>query len=74
MPYREMVLSEKKSTWGWTKFMGQFILILSLVFDCFEVICGFRTKEKGIDIAFPLFIELIGQGGSSFRDNSNYTI
>jgi hypothetical protein len=63
--FKTLVLFEKKKVWGWTKFVGQFLFALLFYFACDEVIRGFRTDEKGINIAFPLKEGFIGHGGSS---------
>lgn len=65
MQFKTIVLFEKKKFWGWTKFVGQFLFSLLFFFACIEVISGFWTDEKGIDIAFPLKEGFIGHGGNS---------
>ncbi len=65
MQFRTLLLFEKKKIWGWSKFVGQFLFSLLFFWGCIEVISGFTTDEKGIDIAFPLKEGFIGHGGSS---------
>jgi hypothetical protein len=65
MQFKTLILFEKKKIWGWTKFVGQFLFLILFFFSCIEVINGFRTEEKGIDISFPLKEGFIGHGGSS---------
>ena len=65
MQFKTVVLFEKKTIWGWTKLTGQVLFSMLFFSACIEVINGFSTKEKGIDIAFPLKEGFIGHGGSS---------
>lgn len=73
MQFKRLVLFEKKKIWGWTTFAGQFLFSLLLFWGCIEVISGFSTAEKGIDIAFPLRDGLIGQGGNSELINYHHS-
>jgi hypothetical protein len=63
--FKTLILFEKKKMGGWIIFVIQFLLSLIFFFNCIEVISGFTTDEKGIDIAFPLREGFIGQGGNS---------
>ncbi len=73
MQYTNLVLVEKKKKWGWVKFVCQILFSLLMISGCIEVINGFSTNEKGIDLAFPLTEGLIGQGGSSILINYHHT-
>lgn len=63
--FKPLDLFGKKKVWGWTKLVGQLLFALLFFFICIQVISGFRTSEKGIDIAFPLKEGFIGHGGSA---------
>lgn len=69
MQSQKLILFDKKTKWGWAKSTGQFLFSLLLLWCCIEVISGFSTNEKGIDIAFPLKEGFIGQGGNSVLIN-----
>ena len=69
MQFKRLVLFDKKNKWGWTKFTGQFLFLLIMFLGCIEVINGFSSDEKGIDLAFPLTEGYIGQGGNSVLIN-----
>lgn len=69
MQFKRLILFDKKTKWGWTKSIGQFVFTLLLFCSCVEVIRGFATDEKGIDLAFPLKEGFIGQGGNSVLIN-----
>lgn len=71
--FKKLVLFDKKTKWGWTKSIGQFLFSLLLFWGCIEVISGFSTAEKGIDIAFPLREGFIGQGGNSVLINYHHS-
>ena len=65
MNFKRLILFDTKKLWGWTKFAGQILFSILMIWGCFELISGFSTHEKGIDIAFPLRDGFIGQGGNS---------
>jgi hypothetical protein len=44
-----------------------------MFWGCIEVIIGFSSDEKGIDIAFPLKEGFIGQGGNSVLINYHHS-
>ena len=44
-----------------------------MLWGCIEVISGFSTDEKGIDITFPLREGFIGQGGNSVLINYHHS-
>ncbi len=73
MQFKSLVLFEKKKIGDWAKFVGQILFSLLIFLGCLEVISGFSTDEKGIDIAFPLTEGLIGQGGSSMLINYHHS-
>ena len=73
MQFKGLVLFDKKTKWGWTRFAGQFLFLLIMFLGCIEVISGFSTAENGINIAFPLREGFIGQGGNSILINYHHT-
>ncbi|MEI6683516.1 MAG: M23 family metallopeptidase [Bacteroidota bacterium] len=73
MQFNRLVLFDQKNIWGWVKFAGEFLFSLLLIWGCLEVVGGFSTAEKGIDLAFPLTEGYIGQGGSSELINYHHS-
>ena len=73
MQFKNLILFDKKTKWGWTKSVGQFLFTLLLFWGCVEVISGFSTDEKGIALAFPLKEGFIGQGGNSVLINYHHS-
>ena len=71
--FKKLILFDKKTKWGWTKFTGQFLFLLLMFWGCINLISGFSTDEKGIDIAFPLREGFIGQGGNSVLINYHHS-
>jgi len=64
LPFKTLVLFEKKKVWGWTKFVGQVLFAVIFVMSCIQLIPGFSTDEKGINISFPLKEAYIWHGGN----------
>ena len=73
MQFKKLVPFEKKTKWGWVKFAGQFLFTLLIFWGCIEVISGFSTDEKGIDLAFPLTEGFVGHGGNSVLINYHHS-
>jgi hypothetical protein len=73
MQFKKLVLIEKKTRSGWAKFAGQFLFFLMILWGNLNVISGFSTDEKGIDIAFPLKAGFIGHGGNSVLINYHHS-
>ena len=73
MQFRKLVLFDKKTKWDRTKFGGQIIFTLLILWGCIQVINGFSTNEKGIDIAFPLREGFIVHGGNSVLINYHHS-
>lgn len=65
IPFKTLLLFEKKRTGGWITFTGQLLFSLLFLFACGEIINGFSTTEKGIDISFPLKEGFISHGGNA---------
>ena len=73
MQFKTLVILDKKTIWGWTKFAGQFLFLLLMFLGCIKLISGFSSDEKGIDLAFPLTEGYIGQGGNSELINYHHS-
>ena len=73
MQFKTLILFDTKTKWGWTKSIGQFLFSVLLLWGCIEVISGFSSDEKGIDLAFPLKEGFIGQGGNSVLINYHHS-
>jgi len=71
--FKTLVLVEKKKLGGWVKSIGQFLFLVLLFCGCIEVINGFSTDEKGIDLAFPITEGFIGHGGNSVLINYHHS-
>jgi hypothetical protein len=72
LQFNSLVIFEKKKIWDWIKFAGQFLFSLFFFLTCIDVINGFKTDEKGIEITFPLKEGFISHAGNSVYINYHH--
>lgn len=71
-PVARLPLLPANSIWPWIRLAIQSIVTLVLIMIVILMADGFRPREKGIDIAFPLKHGFIAHGGSSVALNYHH--
>jgi hypothetical protein len=73
MKFKNLILFDKKSKWGWFQFGAQFLFTILLLWCCIQLVNAFSTDENGIGIAFPLREGIIVHGGNSTLINYHHS-